>query len=77
MVDVLRQFEKIARSVASLSLVREDFVPIEHPFEQRNISNSLPPVVRKLFDDGHYAQSTFEGFKFVDKVTCPRSLIHS
>jgi uncharacterized protein (TIGR02391 family) len=24
-------------------------------------------VVRELFDDGHYAQATFEAFKYIDK----------
>jgi uncharacterized protein (TIGR02391 family) len=38
-----------------------------HPFDQRDIHPKLPPVVKKLFDDGHFAQSTFEAYKFVDK----------
>jgi uncharacterized protein (TIGR02391 family) len=40
---------------------------VGHPFEQRNIFERLPGVVRELFDDGHYAQATFEAFKFLDK----------
>jgi len=27
----------------------------------------LPKKVRKLFDDGHYVQATFEAFKYLDK----------
>lgn len=38
-----------------------------HPFDRRNIHGSLPPKVRELFDDGHYSESTFEAFKFIDK----------
>lgn len=38
-----------------------------HPFDERNIHPRLPVVVRDLFDDGHYAQATFEAYKFVDK----------
>jgi uncharacterized protein (TIGR02391 family) len=38
-----------------------------HPFDRRNIHPLLPQKVRKLFDDGHYAEATFEAFKYVDK----------
>ena len=27
----------------------------------------MPSIVRDLFHDGHYAQATFEAFKFIDK----------
>jgi len=39
-----------------------------HPFEERSLHCGLPDKVRKLFDDGHYAEATFEAFKYVDKV---------
>ena len=38
-----------------------------HAFDQRNIHPGLPPKVRQLFDDGHYAEATFEAFKYLDK----------
>jgi uncharacterized protein (TIGR02391 family) len=38
-----------------------------HPFDSRDIHPKLPQVVRDLFDDGHYAQATFEAFKYIDK----------
>ncbi len=38
-----------------------------HPFETRNIHPDLPTKVRKLFDDGHWEQSVFEAFKFIEK----------
>ena len=30
--------------------------------------SALPPVVRRLFDNGHYSQATFEAFKYVDNA---------
>ena len=38
-----------------------------HPFDIRNINPKIQNVARELFDDGHYAQATFEVFKFIDK----------
>ncbi|MFM0428996.1 TIGR02391 family protein [Paraburkholderia aspalathi] len=38
-----------------------------HPFDRRNIHPKLPPKVRRLFDDGHCAEATFEAFKYIDK----------
>lgn len=38
-----------------------------HPFDARNIHPGLPPEIRRLFDNGHYAQATLEAFKFIDK----------
>ncbi|MDI9639425.1 TIGR02391 family protein [Geitlerinema splendidum] len=37
-----------------------------HPFETRNIHPDLPPRVRQMFDDGHYAEATFLACKFLD-----------
>ncbi|MXI47076.1 TIGR02391 family protein [Pseudomonas moraviensis] len=39
-----------------------------HPFDQRNVHQKFPQKVRKLFDNGHCAEATFEAFKYVDKV---------
>ncbi len=67
MPSALQMFEAIARSSAKLTYAEpQDSGPL-HPFEVRNISGSLPVNVRKLFDDGHYAQATFEAYKYVDK----------
>lgn len=38
-----------------------------HPFDLRNVHPALPTKVRRLFDDGHYAEATFEAFKYLDK----------
>ena len=67
MADRLKRFESIVRIAHGFS----DREPVDstsfHAFEQREIYPKFPPKVRKLFDDGHYAQATFEAFKFVDK----------
>ena len=68
----LDQFEYIARSVAGFSAMgptrRVHYEPPPpHAFDSRNIHPSLPPKVRKLFDDGHFAEATFHSFKFLDK----------
>ncbi len=67
MVRSLRRFEAIARESYQLSTSLGASVVQEHPFELRNIHPILPAVVRRLFDDGHFPQATFEAFKFVDR----------
>ena len=37
-----------------------------HPFDVRNIHPELPAKTRSLFDDGYYAEATFEAFKFIE-----------
>jgi uncharacterized protein (TIGR02391 family) len=39
-----------------------------HPFDKRNVHPGLPKKVRAFFDNGHYAESTFEAFKYLDKI---------
>ena len=67
MADLLHRFERIARAAGQLPYGEEPRAAQDHPFESRNIFPTLPPNVRKLFDDGHYAQATFEALKFVDR----------
>ncbi len=60
-------FERIARR-AQLFSDEEAAIPSDlHPFEVRNIFEPLPNIVRELFDNGHYAQATFECLKFLDR----------
>lgn len=67
MASKLELFERIARNAHRFS-EREEIADSQlHPFDRRNIHPSLPSKVRKLFDDGHYAEATFEAFKFIDK----------
>jgi uncharacterized protein (TIGR02391 family) len=44
-----------------------ELLPYTHPFEARDIHPNLPLKVKKLFDDGHFAEATYHAFKFLDK----------
>jgi uncharacterized protein (TIGR02391 family) len=70
--ESLDRFERIARSIGA-ELADAPDGPAEspdfdepHPFEVRNIHPELPSKARKLFDDGHWEQSVFEAFKFIE-----------
>jgi uncharacterized protein (TIGR02391 family) len=67
MADALKLFERIARDAYRFSDVSEEKPQTAHPFETRDIHDRLPSVIRSLFDNGHYAQATFEALKYVDK----------
>jgi uncharacterized protein (TIGR02391 family) len=60
-------FEAIARSAAKLAYAEPEKTGPQHPFEQRNIASVFPSDVKRLFDNGHYAQATFEAYKYLDK----------
>jgi uncharacterized protein (TIGR02391 family) len=69
----LGRFERVARSIVT-EATGPALAPTEtaeqeqpHPFETRNIHPDFPSRVRKLFDDGHWEQSVFEAFKFIEK----------
>lgn len=70
----LRILERIARKgTAILALPARSVLSLPepetaiHPFESRNVHPDLPPKVRALFDDGHYAEATFEACKYLDQ----------
>lgn len=67
MTDALSSFERIVRAAKKVGerAETEDRLPT-HPFDQRNVHPAIASVCQKLFDDGHYAQATFEAFKFID-----------
>jgi uncharacterized protein (TIGR02391 family) len=79
MADAFHIFERAARMAASLSNARPETVVESdvgiHPFEIRNIHPKLPARVKKLFDDGYYAESTFAAFKFLDKTVANLSSV--
>lgn len=76
MGDLLDQFEGIARSSNPFGLqLPAPEIPLLHPFDERNIHPALPKKVRKLFDDGHCAEATFEAFKFVDKTVARHAAV--
>lgn len=66
MTDAFSLFERIARAAANV----EKPAAVEsrgiHPFDERNIHPDIAHLSAKLFDDGHYAQATFEAFKYVE-----------
>src|SRR3990172_3977941 len=67
MLSKFTRCEKIARKAHAFDSRTEQERQVLHPFDLRNIHPRLHPISRALFDDGHYAQATFEAFKFVDK----------
>jgi uncharacterized protein (TIGR02391 family) len=67
MADPFPVFERLVRRAHAFTAARPTPAGGFHPFDQRDIHPKLPRIVRTLFDDGHFAQSTFEAYKFVDK----------
>jgi len=63
----LAAFEAIVRVSKNVgaSLTAETQVSV-HPFDERYIHPEIARVSLKLFDNGHYSQSTFEAFKYLD-----------
>lgn len=59
-------FERIARAAGNFTEAA-DKLDDEHPFEVRNIHADLPAEVRRLFDNAHYSQATFEALKYLDE----------
>lgn len=60
----IAKFEELARGIGAkyADLMEAE----EHVFDVRNIHPELPDKVKRLFDDGHYAEATFEACKFLD-----------
>jgi uncharacterized protein (TIGR02391 family) len=67
MLNNLSRFEAVARKAHNFTQKTEQERQVLHPFDLRNLHPRLPSIVKALFDDGHFAQATFEAFKFVDK----------
>lgn len=68
MIDLLNRFESITRRAFEFTSAspQEELVGV-HPFDERNMHPDIASLTQKLFDDAHYAQATFEAYKFVDK----------
>ena len=64
----LAAFERIVRRAAAAAPALIEERAQLHPFDERNIHPDIAAVARKLFDDAHYPQATFEACKFVDKA---------
>jgi hypothetical protein len=67
MASDLEIFERVVRRAYQFTDVAATSSRTSHPFEARCLHPDLPGDVRKLFDNGHYAQATLEAFKFVDE----------
>jgi uncharacterized protein (TIGR02391 family) len=67
MHNKLAKFEAISRIAYQFQDNESRSETDLHPFDKRNIHPGLPEKVKKLFDDGHYAEATFHAFKFIDK----------
>jgi len=67
MAKSLPQFEKIVRKASLFTNAKLEPIGGLHPFDDRNIHPNLPSIVKNLFDNGYYAQSTFEAYKYLDK----------
>jgi len=64
----LQFFEKITRK-AHLYTNEKILIDVdEHPFDSRNIHIKIIELSKKLFDDGHYSQATFESCKYIDTL---------
>lgn len=64
----LAEFEHLVRRASLFSDEEVALEPNQHAFVERNLHPGLPPIVKSLFDDGYYAQATFEAFKFLDRI---------
>lgn len=67
MAHDLISFERIARSAYAFTEGSSERSSTNHPFDERNIHPDFPQDVRRLFDNAHYAQATFEALKFLDQ----------
>ena len=69
MNKAFNKFQKITRKAHKFiePVSQTEDIDKLHPFEERNVHPEIDNITRKLFDDGHYSQATFEAFKFLDK----------
>lgn len=67
MSSSLVRFEKIVRKAQGVGRTKIDDAKPLHPFDERNVHPEIAKISKKLFDNGHYPQATFEAFKYLDK----------
>lgn len=67
MVKSLQFFEALVRKVPNFTEARSEPLGGLHPFDERNIHPKIDTVSKRLYDDGHYSQATFEAYKLLDK----------
>jgi uncharacterized protein (TIGR02391 family) len=81
MNNLLNSFERVVRLAGELGTQQPEAeqTAVEaqsHPFDERNIHPIISSVALKLFDDGHFAQATFEAFKYLDNQVKKLSAIN-
>jgi len=67
MASRFQLFERITRLAHQFTEAETPRTEADHPFDLRSVHPDLPADVRQLFDNGHFAQATFEAFKYVDE----------
>lgn len=67
MASSIEAFERIVREAQNFTEAAAKPASAVHPFDERNVHPDLPLEVRRLFDNGHYSQATFEAMKFLDE----------
>lgn len=67
MHNAFNRFQSVVRKARKFTEARSQPTGGLHPFDERNIHPKIEKVAKSLFDNGHYAQATFEAYKYVDK----------
>ena len=67
MTEIFEKFERIVRLSSKHDDTRSEPSGGYHLFDERNIHSKIQQVSKDLFDNGHFAQATFEAFKFLEK----------
>ena len=67
MANGLSIFESFVRRANRVNEAKSTQTQNLHAFDERNIHPQIDSVSKKLFDDGHYSQSTFEAYKLLDR----------
>lgn len=69
MADLLTTLHRLAIKLENYGIeveIAEQPDSALHPFDERNVHPEIARVSQKLFDDGHFAQATFEAYKYLD-----------
>ncbi len=67
MTEIFEKFERLVRLSYKHNDARSEPSGDYHPFDERNIHPKIQQVSKDLFDNEHFAQATFEAFKFIEK----------
>lgn len=65
-MNSINHFQKLVHRLAMSPFSHKHEQMESHQFELRDVYPDFPKKVRKLFDDGNYAEATFEACKYLD-----------